>query len=48
MLVVVEEESWVLDVVGESVALVSAVLVVASGSVVDESVVLGRGSKENV
>ena len=44
----VEAESWVLDFVGEAVALVSAVLVVASGSVVDRSVVFGRGSKENV
>jgi hypothetical protein len=34
--------------VGESVALVSAAVVVASISVVDESVDLGRGSKENV
>jgi len=42
------EESWVCESAGEAVALVSAVLVVASGSVVEGSVVLGRGSKENV
>jgi len=44
---VASEESWVLEIVGESVALVSAAVVVASASVVDESVDLGRGSKEN-
>jgi hypothetical protein len=44
----VEEESWVFDSVGEAVALVSEAVVVASGSVVDGSVFLGRGSKENV
>jgi hypothetical protein len=38
----------VLDFVGESVALASVAVVVASGSVVEGSVVLGRGSKENV
>ena len=48
MLVAEEEESWKLDFVGESVALVSKAVVVASGSVVDGSVAVGRGSKDNV
>ena len=43
-----EEESRKLDFVGESIALVSEAVVVASGSVVAGLVVLGRGSKENV
>jgi hypothetical protein len=46
--VLVSEEGSGFELVAESVALVSAAVVVASVSVLDDPVVLGRGSKENV
>lgn len=47
-MLVASEESWVLEVVGEAVGTGSVVVVLASDSVADEAVDLGRGSKENV
>lgn len=44
----VSEEGSGFELVGEAVGSGSAVMVVASDSVVDESIVVGRGSKENV
>ena len=40
--------SWVFGLVGESVAPIPVVVVLASLSAVDEPVGLGKGSKENV
>jgi hypothetical protein len=46
--VFVAPASWVFEFVGESVALVPDVVLLASASAVDELVDLGKGSKEKV